>query len=588
MDWKRYALLGIATFGFYLWICRPLIAAYYPTTDEIAIEAASTPIGGPIHPSSWFTQGFQDYFHPYAEWESRPSNFFRPIFNALFWIYYQVFGAHWAYQLVFGYLVHALAVSLSAYLAIAVFGLTRSAATLSILIAALNPACWSLYPDTFAIPPVAQFPAYQTEIICGTLVLAAFMAFIRGRFALFALATTLALFLKETALTIPIAALALPGVWIAPDRSRSVRNFLWLATPLAAWLLIKLSVFEHGFSSFVMTSSKPLSWLTQPIRNTLLWPTGLYTSALGQTRSALQMHEWNIVSVHALELGINTAWWAAIALAVLHGIRRYGRCWSVAAPAPWVAALVFAGSNLALVVALQESHLRYGYLWFVLGPAPVLSVLSRRRGGIAMSAALGLGLALPQLYSIRNALSDDSVSDYVRVKQAARQLTSLLGSLPSGVSIAYLIDDMVVQIPTPKYMAKFSGYQGRLLLVNSIRPVPHCTASAQTAPRYRLIIRGDMTELAYSPPTCFEPYFGLPPLALIGPDNRVQRGPWMTYEFPQLSVGNRSATAGYGVGQAWSVSSRDPACLVKGACVWIGFDEHSGNYYQLGDATRVD
>ena len=588
MDWKRYALVGIATFGFYLWICRPLIAAYYPTTDEIAIEAASTPIGGPIHPSSWFTQGFEDYFHPYAEWESRPSNFFRPLFNAVFWAYYQVFGTHWAYQLVFGYLVHALAVCLSAYLAIAVFGLTKPAASLSILIAALNPACWSLYPDTFAITPVAQFPAYQTEIICGALVLAAFMAFIRRRFALFALVTMLALFMKETALTIPIAALALPGVWTAAERSRSVRNFLWLALPLAAWLLIKLSVFEYGFSSFVMTSTKPLSWLTQPIRNTLLWPTGLYTSALGQTKSALQMHQWNIVSVHALELAINTAWWAAIALAVLCAIRRYGRRWLVAAPAPWVAGLVFAGSNLALLVALQESHLRYGYLWFALGPAPIFGVLSRRRGGIAMSAALGLGLALPQLYSIRNALSADSVRNYTRVKEAARQLTSLLGSLPSTVGTVYLIDDVAVQIPTPKYMAKFSGYQGRLLLVNSIRPLPHCAASAQAAPRYRLTTTGDMTVLAYSPPMCFEPYFGLPPLALIGPDNRVQRGPWMTYEFPELSVANRSATAGYGVGQAWSVSSRDPACLVKDACAWIGFDEHSGHYYQLDGANRVD
>jgi hypothetical protein len=55
----------------------------------------------------------------------------------------------------------------------------------------------------------------------------------------------------------------------------------------------------------------------------------------------------------------------------------------------------------------------------------------------------------------------------------------------------------------------------------------------------------------------------------------------MTYQFPELSVANKTATAGYNVGQAWSVSSRDPACLVKGACAWIGFDEHSGHYYQL-------
>ncbi len=277
----------MCVFALYLWVCSPLIAGYFPTTDEIAIEAASSQIGGPIHASDWFTHGFEDYFRPYAEWGSRPSNFFRPLFNGLFWSYYQIFGTHWAYQLVIGYLVHALAVTLSAYVALAVLGVTRTAAAWSIAIATLNPACWALYPDTFTIPPVVQFPAYQTEIVCGALMLGAFLAFVRGRFALFALVATLALFLKETALTIPIAALAMPGAWAGPDRGRSIRHFCWLAMPLAAWLLVKLTVFDYGFSSFVMSSSKPLSWLTQPLRNTLLWPTGLYTDALGQTLSSV-------------------------------------------------------------------------------------------------------------------------------------------------------------------------------------------------------------------------------------------------------------------------------------------------------------
>ena len=585
LHWSRYALIGIVTFALYLWVCRPLIVNFFPTNDDIAVEAASTPIGGAVHPSTWFAEGFQDYFRPYAEWGSRPSNFFRPLFNALFWLYYQIFGTHWAYQLVFGYFVHALAVALSAYLAIAVFELTKPVAALSTLIAALNPACWSLFPDTFAIPPVAQFPAYQTEIICGALVLVAFLGFIRCRFVLFAIATTLALFLKETALTIPIAAMAMPGIWMTPERGRSVRNFLWIASPLVLWLIIKLKVFEYGFSSYVMTSGKPLSWLTQPIRNTLLWPTGLYISALGQSGAALRMHEWGAVSTQALELVINTAWWAAIALAAVQAIRLYGRRWLVAAPAPWVAGLIFAGSNLALLVALQETHLRYGYLWFALGPAAVFAVVSRQRAGTALSAALALGLAVPQLWAIRSALSEDSVRNYTMVKQAARQLASLLGSLPSGVNTVYLVDDMSVQIPTPKYMAKFSGYQGRLLLVNSIRPVPHCSRLVQTTPRYHLTSRGDTTLLEYSAPMCFEPYFGLPPLALIDADNSAQRGPWMTYQYPELSVAGKTATAEYGVGQTWRVSSHDPVCMVKGACVWIGLDEHNGLYYQLDNAS---
>ncbi len=588
MHWSRYALVGVATFAAYLWLCKPLIADYFPTTDEIAIEAASTPIGGPIHAAAWLTDGFQDYFRPYEEWGSRPSNFFRPLFNALFWIYYQLFGQHWAYQLVFGYLVHALAVAFAAYLAIAVCRVPRGAAVLATLIAALNPAVWALYPDTFAIPPVVQFPAYQTEILCGALVLMAFLAFVRRRFAIFAVAATLALFLKETALTIPIAALAIPGVWLERERSRAIRNFLWLGSPLAAWLLVKLLIFEHGFSSFVMTAAKSWSWLTQPIRNTLLWPTGLYTAPLGQTAAALRNHDWQTVAVHGLQLGINIGWWAAIGLALVLVIKRFGRAWLTAAPDPWVVALVFAGSNLALLIALQESHLRYGYVWFALGPAPVLGVLWRARAGIALSIVLGLGLALPQVASISNALSADSLSDYRLVKNAARQLAGLLGSLPAGVGTAYLVDDVAVQIPTPKYMAKFSGYRGRLLLVNSIRPLPHCADPHRDPPRYRLASQGDTTVLEYSAPACFEPYFGLPPLALMDPQHRVPRGPWMSYEYPQLSIEGRSALAEYDPGRNWKVSSRDPACANPGACAWIGFDEHADRYYRLDDATRPD
>ena len=579
--WKWYLLIGTAAFSFQLWLCKPLIASYFPTTDEIAIEAASTPVGGQIHPSAWFTQGFQDYFRPYAEWGSRPSNFFRPLFNALFWTYYQTFGTHWAYQLVFGYLVHALVVSLSAYLALGILGLTKPFAALAILIAALNPACWSLYPDTFAIPPLIQFPAYQTEILCAALIIAAFLAFIRSQFVLFAIAATLALLLKETALTVPIAALALVGVWRRREASASLRNGLWLAMPLIVWVVIKLTIFEHGFSSFVMTSNKPLSWLTQPIRNTLLWPTGLYTAAIGQSLAALRMHQWRVVATHALELGINLIWWGAIALAILQTLRSYARRWFITAPEPWVAGLVFAGSNLALLIALQETHLRYGYLWFALGPAPVFSILSHRRGGIALATVLGLGLLVPQLGSVRDALSADSINNYRLVKQSARQLTSLLGNLPPAVDTVYLIDDMVVQVPTPSYMAKFADFRGRIVLINGVRPMAHCTPTAQAAPRYQLARRGDQTLLAYSAPACFERYFGLPPLALIGHDNTVQRGTWMTYNYPELSATPRSPTEEYSVGHSWSVTFSDPVCRTEGACIWLGFDERRGQYHEL-------
>jgi hypothetical protein len=579
-NWHWYALLWLSSFALYLWLCAPLIAHYYPTTDDIAIEAASTSLGGPIHPWDWIVHGFGDYFQPYPEWQSRPSNFFRPLFNAVFWGYYQVFGLHWSYQLVAGYLVHALAATLAAYLAVAVLGLSRIAALVAISIAILNPACWAIYPDTFAIPPVLQFPAYQIEILCALVMLLAFLAFVRSRFVLFAVCATLALLLKETALTLPIAALALSGVWLSSEPRRSVRNFLWLAAPLLIWLLIKLTLFQHGFSSFVMSSSKPWAWLTQPIRNALLWPTGLYTSALAQTAGALRHHHWGSIARYFSELGINTAWWLGIGVALLQIARRYGKRWLRTVPEAWVMALVFAGSNLLLLIALQETHLRYGYFWFALGPAALLQALARYRGATLMSL-LGLGVLAIPIASISSTLSADSIHNYRLVKHAAQQLTALLATLPVDVDTVYLVDDIVVQIPSPKYMAKFSGYHGQIVLVNSIRPLPHCAVPPSAKQRYRLSVVGGATLLSYNAPACFEPYFGLPPLARIGGDNSVARGPWMTYTYPELAVERRSATADYSVGDAWTLRSTEPSCAMKGACVWLGFDDIAGEYFEI-------
>jgi hypothetical protein len=289
--------------------------------------------------------------------------------------------------------------------------------------------------------------------------------------------------------------------------------------------------------------------------------------------------DWSTIAKHLAEIGINTAWWCGIGLALVQIARRYGRDWLRSSPPPWVTALVFAGSNLALLIALQETHLRYGYLWFALGPAALFAALAGIRGA-ALAPLLGLGLLAPQIAAIGATFSPDSMHNYRLVKQAARQLTGLLGSLPAAVTTVYLVDDMVVQIPTPNYMAKFSGYRGRLILVNSIRPLPHCTTSAPARLRYRLSSQDDATVLSYDAPTCFEPYFGLPPLAQIGSDKSVARGPWMSYTYPELSM-RKSATADYSVGDAWTVRSSDPACAAQAACVWLGFDEASGRYFVI-------
>src|SRR5262245_50922782 len=117
--WKWAVSVGMVTFALQLWLCYPLIYDYFPNSDDIALEASSTAIGGPIDPALWLTEGFHSLFHPYPEWGSLPTNFWRPMANALFWIHYQIFGTQWGSQLVLGYFLHALIVSMTAYISLA-------------------------------------------------------------------------------------------------------------------------------------------------------------------------------------------------------------------------------------------------------------------------------------------------------------------------------------------------------------------------------------------------------------------------------------------------------------------------------------
>jgi hypothetical protein len=573
---------------FELGLCKPLVDAYVPTHDEIALEAVSTPSGGAIDPSIWVKQGFHGYFAPYPEWGggTLATDFWRPLANVLFWLHYQLFGEHWGSQLVFGYLAHAAAVGVTAHLALNVLRLGRLPALMSILISALNPAVWSLYGCPYPFPYTLQFPIFQTEFGCGLLMLLAIVAFLQGRYLLFGVVTTFAVLLKETALTLPISALALTGAWLSGDRLKSAKNGLFLAMPVLIWFSLRHALFEHGGAVYVLTSSNRFGFLTQLIRNALLWPTaGLYWT-LGQTQRDLAVHAWRAVAMQGIQLLANGLWWAALGFAAVRTIRSCGRRWFVDTPAPAVAALVFALGNLSLVLVLQMSQPRFGYLWFALGPAAVFAALSRACHAPASLAATSLtaALLLPRIVSMPDMFSRTSIACHRFTKQAAKSMTALLGDLPARVKKVYVVDDLVIQPVAPKYMAKLSGFRGELVLINSIQPVAHCERSSPVALRYHLRREGAADVLEYEAPECFQRGWRQAPAEQLEGGNVLKRGDWASYSFPQLSWGDRSLTkadAAYDEGKRWSVRISDPVCAETGACVWLGLDEGAGTYYVL-------
>jgi hypothetical protein len=574
----------MATFVFVLWACRALISDYFPTVDELALEAASTPVGGAIDPSLWMTEGFHFYFHAYPEWEILKTDFFRPLANALFWMDYQVFGTLWSNQLVIGYLWHAVAVGLTGIIALRVFRLEGWMAGIAMLVSALNPAFWSTNSSYYPLPELAQYPIYQTEILCAVLMLAAFLAFVGGRFVLFCAIATVALFLKETALTLPVAAVVMAGVWWRPRPLRAAMNLMLLVLPLLIWYVARTELLRYHDSVYVTVSATRWGWILRPLRNFLFMPTTLYLGPLADTRAAWHEHAYGRLLLHSFQLAANAAWWFALAFAFLRAAVKYGAQWFGKTPQPWVSGLVFAAGNVGLVMLLQNMEPRFAYFWFALGPAAVFAALPRTRAAAAAVVLLGASLAVPQALSIPRSLSDDSIWGYRVVKQSARQLTTLLGSLDPGVRTVYLVDDVVAQTSSPEYLAKFSGFHGKLVLVNSIEPGLGCQGLKDEPGRYRLEGDAAAARLDYTAPTCFFQPWNVAPLSLYDAHKELKRGPWMNYEFPELhALGGASVTAApeYDIGRHWSVTVGDPECVRPGSCVWLGFDPVKRAYHVL-------
>ncbi|MGH8230945.1 MAG: hypothetical protein ACRESY_03900 [Steroidobacteraceae bacterium] len=586
---RSYLLWGAAasaaTLLFYCLLLRPIIRSYFPTGDELALEVVSTPIGAHLNPASWFTQGFHFYFVPYPEWGIANTNFWRPLANVLFWTYYQLFGTHWSDQLVVGYLAHALVVALTGYIAYCQLKLNGWLTALAMLIAAFNPAMWAHNEDRISFsyntaPELIQYPVFQDEMLCTLLMLCAYIAFLHGRFVLLCALATVALLLKETALTVPIAAMMLIGVWWRPDPGRAARNFLWLILPLIVWYAVRLAVFDYRGSVYVLSSASRWRWLLKPIRNLLFLPTFLYMGPLQVTREAIQQHRIGVLALQGYQLAVNSAWWLALLYAlgrVYQQLRSHGL---QALSQPWICGLVFALGNLGLVVLLQVPDPRLAYFWFTLGPAALFASLADRRYGILAASLIALTLVIPQFWSVSRTLSSAAMQSYYLSKHAATQLVKLLAGLPPGVHTVYLVDDVVLQGTSPQYLAEFAGYPGRLVIVNTVAPTIGCQVQQPVAARYALARGQADTVLDYHAPPCFYQHDEAP-LPLLY-DQQVARGQWMTYRFPELKLEpSQPLGQDYDMGEQWSVAVEDPTCAVSGACVWLGLDLARQAYYVL-------
>jgi hypothetical protein len=565
-------------------LCRPLISSYFPTSDDLAFEATSTPAGGPVDPRVWVAQGFHGYFMPYPEWQSLNSDIWRPPVNALYWIHHELFGSLWWSRLVAGYLAHGMTVGLVTYIALAEFSLTPLLAALAALMATLNPGLWSIYASPNEMSYALQLASFQTEILCTLLMLLAFIAFLEERLAAFALISFCALCLKETALTVPVSALVLTAARGDEDRVHRLRDSLYLVAPVVVWLAAKSLLFEYGMRGPAHGISDAIhNWVVLPIRHLLLWPTGLYTSPVRQTADALKTLDWRAFSWDLFGLATNFLWWGVLIFALRRALSMRMQQGGARKPDVWVCGLVFALGNLAFVIAWPPTQVRYGYFWFALGPAALFAALSALPSGRRLAVVMTLVLGVPQILTIASSLSSASLEHYRLVKESGRQLIGLLHDLPPQVKIAYLVDDTFISPAAPYFAQRLSGFRGELIMVNSLTPAVGCREAADASTRYRLRQVDGATELDYlSPPSCMAPnwYDMRPDILSRGPE--VPRGPWLHYNFPELTRSNGTSSAQqYDVGSSWSVRTDDPRCSVPGACVWFGLSRSQHRYFPL-------
>jgi hypothetical protein len=584
--WWAPALVVLGAFVLQVLIFRGVLQDYFPTADDVAVAAVSTDAGGPAAAaSSWLTDGFHNYFNCDQEWPwvRQTTNFVRPLGNLLYWLCYSVFGANWSGQLLVGYLVHALTVALVLHLALNVLRLPRSSALAATLVALLNPAYLSRNLDPYIIPWEVQFPVYQFEVFAAFLSVLSIICFLRRNVVGCGVLATLAVFFKETALTVPVSSVIQVGAWCSPDRLRLARRLAFLLLPLIAWLAVRTFVFRHASQVYVFPTGGPTSM--KLLRNVLLVPTGLYQAPLRSTIDALHRHHWGVVLAHGASLGLNVAAWLLLAAVVARAVRENGRQWLTQPPAPWVTVLLFAAGNLALMCTLEVTALRYGYLWFALGPAALLAGMSGWKHRQAVAWGMAATVLITQAVSMFEALSPDSIAAYQLTKRATRQLNVLLHDLPKATRTVYLLDDIFMRDTSPEFTAKLAGFTGRIVRVNNILPQSRCRAEDPN--HYSLHRDAQGTTLLYTKPAClYRPDTAIEvPVGTIGQDGFLTRGPWIKYSFPELSVQDIPFNGGarhYVYGKHWQVRVTDPQCQQpSAACVWIGLDTVRQMYHRI-------
>lgn len=238
---------------------------YVPSADEFSLLVNSARM---FHPSiaAWFLKGFSQYFLPYPGWAAQLTNFFRPVFNGVYYLNSLLFGFHWSLYLFANYFIQSLFVACVVYLSVRHLRFSTGWGLALGFLCLVSPALGL---------PILLLTPYPFDLLAACFVLLGLSSLLSRKTFLAWIWFTLGVFTKETAFFAPFCAAVSLACFADPQRAAKKK---WLLSacfllPNAAWIGLRQLAF-HSMAQGVY--AVPRGDFSQNARvvfeNLLRWP----------------------------------------------------------------------------------------------------------------------------------------------------------------------------------------------------------------------------------------------------------------------------------------------------------------------------
>lgn len=436
---------------------------YFPISDDISLIVNSTL---PFDPSisSWFFQGFKNYFDTYPDLFFPISNFVRPGVNAIFYLDYIAFHSHWSLYFLSTYGFVAIIGGLTYYIAARLLAVGRRLALVTALCAAFAPslATWAFFS-----------PAFAFDLLASVYILAGVVAFLGDSMTVAWICFAAAVFTKETALFAPCLAAVI--LWIRMSDRSAPRRYLVGAAfliPVIAWGLLYAYDFREERGVYVLHSGIPA--IRVVLDRFLHWPIeGVDRIAYWYSPHAL------LKAVYAVSAALNALTWVAALVAVSYGIVRYTK-WrgrvaggnfrvgarSAICNSKILIVAIFCVGSLLMPLFLGLPN-RFGGIFYPLFALWMAYELHRRRSlwirwySILILAGIGVvGSALICSNILYN------LQSFQKTWAMSRSYIGILSKSKSPR--VFVFDDVAGGYTSIESIRRFSGYHGSVVKLNDL------------------------------------------------------------------------------------------------------------------------